>query len=60
VEAIIEEAAARYDVGEAKMAPNAVMLPQLPLCALGDAPMVAARMKQFARRAIRAYRRRAF
>lgn len=50
VEAIIDEVAARYDIAEAKASPIAVMSPMLPMCSLGDAPMVAARMKSFARR----------
>jgi hypothetical protein len=50
VEAVIDEIAARYDVAEAKLSPIAVMSPMVPMCSLGDAPMVAARMKSFARR----------
>jgi hypothetical protein len=50
VEAVIDEAVARYDLAEAKMAPNAVLTPMVPLCSLGDAPAIAARMKTFARR----------
>jgi hypothetical protein len=46
----IDEAAAGYDVAEAKMAPNAVLFPMAPLCSAGDAPQVADRMKTFARR----------
>jgi hypothetical protein len=50
VEAAIDAAAAGYDVAEAKMAPNAAPFPMFPLCSIGDAPMVADRMKSFARR----------
>ncbi len=50
VEAAIDQAAAGYDVGEAKQAPNAALIPMVPLCSVGDAPAVAARMKSFARR----------
>jgi hypothetical protein len=50
VEAVIDDIAARYDVAEAKLSPIAAMASMVPMCSLGDAPMVAARMKTFARR----------
>jgi hypothetical protein len=50
VEAVIDDIAARYDVAEAKLSPIAAMSPMVPMCSLGDAPLVAARMKTFARR----------
>jgi hypothetical protein len=50
VEAVIDRVAAPYDLTEAKAAPIAVLAPMVPLCSLGDAPMVAARLKTFARR----------
>ena len=50
VEALIDEAAADYQTAEAKKAPHAVLTPTLPLCLpIGDPPMVAERMKSFAR-----------
>jgi hypothetical protein len=50
VEAVVDRVMAAYDLGEAKAAPTAVLTPMLPLCSLGDAPAVAARLKSFARR----------
>jgi hypothetical protein len=52
VEALIDRAAADYDVDEARQAPSVVMLPApAPICSIADAPQAtAARMKSFARR----------